>query len=430
MNWSGLKYGLTHTAEFSSTQRSSAQFSSVWTELKLRSPEPEKRSSTSLANLATPELGRSNLRHAWAPSTAPSMVTPCQDRAPIPCLETGCPASTLSCAWLAKNDGCGVRFADMFDEMPAGYQELGPSDVSTECPASCGKCTDAGMRAGVAPDHAAWPKSGVLQSPKVLPGSASSKVLAKAIAEAGAKGPIVITDAYGEAFDPEAWTRPALRARCSPAEGAPPPSPPWPTIAWADPGLTGTKWASMRFENGAALGVRSLPDLMEQQDAGTLRGVALFDSMANHTCGPALLSRDGGGGSSSGKGGGPLAAPRYFPRDFEAALGGAHGEGLWRKGGEPWGDPDLFVSKQACRRPRTMPISRPTRRPHDTHDTHHDTHHPARLPVHQMTMLPLCPPLSREPPTRHPRAKLRPPLKAPMPAPSVCAAGHAHARAR
>ena len=285
------------------------------------------------------------------------MTTPCQDRAPVPCLEAGCPASSLSCAWLAKNDGCGVRFADMFDAMPVGHEELGPQPVSTECPASCGKCTDAGMRAGFAPEHAPWPKSGVLQPPKVLPGTASRDVLAAAIAKAGTEGPVVITDAYGDVFDPEAWTRPALRARCSPAEGAPPPSPPWPTIAWADPGLTGSKWASMRFENGAALGVRSLPDLMALQDAGTLRGVALFDSMANHTCGPALLRRraaDGGGsggggfgGRVGGEGGGPLPAPRYFPRDFEAALGGARGEGLWRKGGEPWGDPDLFVSKQA-----------------------------------------------------------------------------------
>ena len=51
----------------------------------------------------------------------------------------------------------------------------------------------------------------------------------------------------------------------------------------------------------------------------------------------------------------PRPHPRPHPHpspnltDVQASLGGARGEGLWRKGGAPWGDPDLFVSK--ARRP-------------------------------------------------------------------------------
>ena len=261
------------------------------------------------------------------------MVVPCVDRPPVPCLEDGCPASELSCAWLAKNDGCPLRFSDLWSSLPAGYEALSSLIVQAECPASCGTCTESGLRAAVSGVSLPWPKTGVLRPPEQLPGDASSGLLAAAIEAATVRGPLIITDAYGAAFRPEAWSRAALQARCAPPPGVTP-SPPWPTIAWADPSLTGNQWAAMRFGNGAALGVRGLSELMAAQDDGRLRGVALFDSMANHTCPRALLLRRGGGGEGGGEEGGGgggagqqveegLPAPRFFPRDFEAALGSA-----------------------------------------------------------------------------------------------------------
>jgi hypothetical protein len=308
------------------------------------------------------------------------MAVACVDRSPVPCLEDGCPASELSCAWLAKNDGCPLRFSDLWSSLPAGYEPLSSLVVQTECPASCGTCTESGLRAAVSGATLPWPKTGVLRLPDQLPGDASSALLAAAIEAATVRGPLIITDAYGAAFRPEAWSRAALQARCAPPPGVTP-SPPWPTIAWADPSLTGNQWAAMRFGNGAALGVRGLGELMAAQDDGRLRGVALFDSMANHTCPRALLLRRGGevgegGGGGEGSGGGGrqleeegLPAPRFFPRDFEASLGGARGEGLWRKGGAPFGDPDLFVSKARLATPWPgNPLAWPhTRHAHGMH---------------------------------------------------------------
>ena len=271
----------------------------------------------------------------------------CVDRQPVPCLEDGCPAPALSCPWLAKNDGCGLGFSDLWSTLPPGHEALSSRAIRSECPASCGACSADGLRAAVAGEPAPWPVDGALQPPAYLPGDASSEVLASAIAAASEQGPLVITDAYGAAFKPEAWSREALLRRCAPRADAPPPSPPWPTIAWADPGLSGQQWAAMRFENGALLGVRDLASLMGAQDDRRLRGVALFDSRANDTCASALLHRRlEPEGSEEGPG---LPAPRFFPRDYEAALGGARGEGLWRKGGEAWGDPDLFASKAGTR---------------------------------------------------------------------------------
>ena len=284
--------------------------------------------------------------------TRPVDVVPCVDRPPVPCLEDGCPASELSCAWLAKNDGCALRFSDLWSNLPAG-EPISSLVVRTECPASCGICTESGLRAAVSGDPLPWPKPGVLRSPEQFPGDASSEVLAAAIAAATVRGPLIITDAYGAAFRPEAWSRAALRARCAPPPGVTP-SPPWPTIAWADPARVGNDWAGMRFGNGAALGVRGLSELIAAQDDGRLRGVALFDSKTNHTCPHALLLRRGGGGEGGGGGGAGqvgqveeegLPAPRFFPRDFEAALGGAHGKGLWHTGGRYTGRPSIFVSK-------------------------------------------------------------------------------------
>ena len=229
-------------------------------------------------------------------------VVPCVDRSPVPCLEDGCPAPELSCAWLAKNDACPLRFSDLWASLPPGHEALSSLLVKTECPASCGTCTESGLRAAVSGAPLPWP-TGVLRAPEQLPGDASSTLLAAAIEAATVRGPLIITDAYGAAFRPEAWSRAALQARCAPPPGVIP-SPPWPTIAWADPSLTGARrgaqpvciaslrprprtcrsrplpslttpaslagnqWAAMRFGNGAALGVRGLADLMTAQDDG------------------------------------------------------------------------------------------------------------------------------------------------------------------
>ena len=153
------------------------------------------------------------------------MAVACVDRSPVPCLEDGCPASELSCAWLAKNDGCPLRFSDLWSSLPAGYEPLSSLVVQTECPASCGTCTESGLRAAVSGATLPWPKTGVLRLPDQLPGDASSALLAAAIEAATVRGPLIITDAYGAAFRPEAWSRAALQARCAPPPGVTP-SPP------------------------------------------------------------------------------------------------------------------------------------------------------------------------------------------------------------
>ena len=145
-------------------------------------------------------------------------------------------------------------------------------------------------------------------------------------------------------------------------------------MAYRKPAAIGKRWAGLQFENGAQLGVLDLPMLLDAQDDGRLRGVVLFDSPANHTC-PASLLRSRqepphqtraaaptGDSASLDKSAAPdeprsegatlrdaLPAPRFFPRDYEVALGGPDGQGLWRKGGKPWDDPDIFVSKAGTR---------------------------------------------------------------------------------
>jgi len=115
----------------------------------------------------------------------------------------------------------------------------------------------------------------------------------------------------------------------------------------------------LHFDNGATQGVRDVVSLLDAQDTGRLRGVVLFDSPANRTCAPVLLrsstedETSGAAAPSAAAAKGrsdaalsaaadALPAPRFFPRDYEIALGG---EGMWRKGGVGFDDPDLFVSK-------------------------------------------------------------------------------------
>ena len=226
-------------------------------------------------------------------------------------------------------------------------------EVRRECPASCGACSEEQLRATVSGAPGAWPTAP--HSVERAPENASDAWLAHRIARAGIVGPLIIPAALGAHFDPEAWTRPRLHARCSPGVNAPPPSPPWPTIAYRQPSAIGKRWAGLHFENGAALSVFDLPSLLDGQDSGRLRGVVLFDSPANRTC-PALLQRAEGRSTATNANDdanpidmGGLPAPRFFPRDFEVALGGPRGEGLWRKGGTPWDDPDIFVSKAGTR---------------------------------------------------------------------------------
>ena len=88
------------------------------------------------------------------------------------------------------------------------------------------------------------------------------------------RGPFVITDALGSLFRPEAWSRAELRSRCAAAPGAPPPAPPWPTIAYRQPASVGTKWAGLKFENGAALGVRDA-DLVSHSYSDLIRSMTV-----------------------------------------------------------------------------------------------------------------------------------------------------------
>ncbi|KAL1512123.1 hypothetical protein AB1Y20_005392 [Prymnesium parvum] len=262
----------------------------------------------------------------------------CEDSGPFPCVEEGCPRPSLSCYYLATHlDACHTLFSDLWRSPPPGFEHAFSLPVGAQCAASCALCTDEQHRATVSrvgPDR--WP--GRLLPVTRIPGSATQEV-ERHVGDAFSRGPLIVADAMGEAFRAHAWSRAAIRARCAAPAGAPPPAPPWPTIAFRQPSSIGAKWAGLRFENGAALGVRDLPGLIDAQDGGRLAGVMLFDSPCNHTC-PAMLRRAADDAAPD-----RLAAPRFFPRDFEVALGGAKGEGLWRKGGRPWDDPDVFVSK-------------------------------------------------------------------------------------
>ncbi|KAL3924767.1 MAG: hypothetical protein SGPRY_003821 [Prymnesium sp.] len=262
----------------------------------------------------------------------------CTDRGPFACAEEGCPRAELSCYYLAKHmDACTSRLSDLWSQPPSGLQTAFMLPVASLCPASCGTCSEEQLRATVSqasPD--VWPGK-LLPVPRI-PGS-DSKAIERHLERASELGPLIISDAMGSAYRPEMWRRAAVHSRCSKGPGSPPPAPPWPTIAYRQPSAMGAAWAALKFENGASLGVRDLPSLMEAQDSGRLAGVMLFDSPANHTC-PAMVQRSHSDASET-----MLPAPRFFPRDFEVALGGKDGEGLWRKGGRPWDDPDVFVSK-------------------------------------------------------------------------------------
>ena len=266
----------------------------------------------------------------------------CVDLGPFACLEEGCSAASLSCYALANRmHACERRFSELWETVPDGVEPH--AKVSSVCPFSCSTCTGAMLRATVyAAEPGVWPTT-PLEAERA-PANATDEWLAARIANAFEAGPLIIPDAMGTRFRPVAWTRSALHKRCAAPAGVPP-SPPWPTIAYRQPSAVGKSWAGMRFENGAALGVRDLPSLLDAQDEGRLRGVALFDSPANHTC-PNTLERSS---SSLHADGDALPAPRFFPTDFEVALGGPAGEGLWRKGGSPWDDPDVFASKAGTR---------------------------------------------------------------------------------
>ena len=271
-------------------------------------------------------------------------ISACADSGPFPCVEDGCPRAELSCYFLAKHmDACLEQFSSMWSSAPPGFEQAFRKTVGQECAASCGTCSNARLRATAAyTEPSPWSHRSVVAVERI-PGNASNERLAARVRAASELGPFIITDALGATFRAEEWTRPALHARCSPSAGSPPPAPPWPTIAYREPAAVGKRWAGLRFENGASLGVRDVPSLIDAQDSGRLAGMVLFDSPANHTC-PPMLRRSAADTMPNA-----LPAPRFFPRDFEVALGGPKGEGLWRKGGAPWDDPDIFVSKRGTR---------------------------------------------------------------------------------
>ena len=265
----------------------------------------------------------------------------CVDGGPFPCIEAGCPSAWVTCHALAHRlEACASRFSDLWTSMPAGYEGYSTLKVSSTCAASCSTCSAAMLRATVstaAPGP--WPTQPL--EVERAPANATDEWLATRIGAAGRAGPLIIQEALGAHFRPEAWTRSALHSRCAPPPSVPP-SPPWPTVAYREPAAVGQKWAGLHFDNGAQLGVLNLPNLLDAQDEGRLRGVVLFDSPANHTCAPALW-RAGDALPDA------LPAPRFFPRDYEVALGAPGGKGLWRKGGNAWDDPDIFVSKAGTR---------------------------------------------------------------------------------
>jgi len=269
------------------------------------------------------------------------MPMTCVDHGPFACHEDGCPSTMITCyALAARLSACNLNFGEIWKVgLPDGIQVDQP--VHHQCAASCSRCTADELRATVAvSEPRRWPWPSALQPVEsVFAHNMSAAALAHRIAIAGTVGPLIIRQAYGEAFfRPEAWSREALRNRCAPTA---PPAPPWPTIAYREPAAIGKRWAGLHFDNGAAQGVRDLVSLIDAQDAGRLRGVVLFDSPANRTCPPVLL-RANVEDNERHKLLDSLPAPRFFPRDFEVVLGS---EGLWRKGGAPMDDPDLFVSK-------------------------------------------------------------------------------------
>ena len=63
---------------------------------------------------------------------------PCVDAGPWPCLETGCPAPSVTCAILSQS--CGARFDSIWEALPEP-RLLGVA-VRDECPESCGLCAE------------------------------------------------------------------------------------------------------------------------------------------------------------------------------------------------------------------------------------------------------------------------------------------------
>ena len=92
------------------------------------------------------------------PYYGPVLPSPCVDRGPFPCTEAGCPKAELSCYFLAKHlDACELRFSDLWSTPPPSFGHIFESGISTECAASCGRCTDEQLRATVDLHWSDWP---------------------------------------------------------------------------------------------------------------------------------------------------------------------------------------------------------------------------------------------------------------------------------
>lgn len=72
----------------------------------------------------------------------------CVDSGPWVCVETGCPAPSLSCAALANLGTCKSSFGQIWKDAPVGTNN---SLVESLCPVSCGTCP-----AWLTHDHSSW----------------------------------------------------------------------------------------------------------------------------------------------------------------------------------------------------------------------------------------------------------------------------------
>ena len=79
-----------------------------------------------------------SVRHTSTADTLrapPDALPKCEDQGPWPCEEAGCPSANVSCALLAVEGACSLRFGEIWNRMPAGISEF--QLVQASCPAAC-----------------------------------------------------------------------------------------------------------------------------------------------------------------------------------------------------------------------------------------------------------------------------------------------------
>jgi hypothetical protein len=99
----------------------------------------------------------------------------------------------------------------------------------------------------------------------------------------------------------------------------------------------GQTWAGLDFHRASAFGIDSVESLLDAQDSGELADAVLFDSNVEGVCDEILWRPNTSRPLMQAMP--TLPVPRFFPRDYQAALDGPR-----RSGQRVKSDPDLFLS--------------------------------------------------------------------------------------